>query len=210
MFGRPSEPVGFNRLELPCIWARDGGPVGGMPWSQPVSMPAMWIPDGYQGPPPGYPWMEFGRLTLPAEPRAAGAPTAGAVIPGGAVPAAAAPDVAPSPRWLAAVPLAPGADDTARSPHPGYADPNVGAATQARDVLSDLRAAMVALDAASQSNPIVASLARNGSGAGISAYTSDISSSTANVLGMSRDQLRAALAEWLPATSVPPISSRDA
>src|SRR3954471_9176648 len=36
-----------------------------------VVIPFIWIPDNYEGPRPGYPWFEAGRMTLSAEQLAA-------------------------------------------------------------------------------------------------------------------------------------------
>lgn len=57
--------MSFDRLELPCIWIPEGGELPmPLPWGNPAIFPAIFIPDGYQGPPLGYPWIEFGRMTL--------------------------------------------------------------------------------------------------------------------------------------------------
>ncbi len=35
-----------------------------LPWGNPALFPTIFIPDGYEGPRLGYPWIEFGRMTL--------------------------------------------------------------------------------------------------------------------------------------------------
>ena len=56
--------MSFGYLEVPCIWVPEGGKLPAIPWGDPAIFPAIFIRDGDQGPRPGYPWIEFGRMTL--------------------------------------------------------------------------------------------------------------------------------------------------
>jgi hypothetical protein len=138
-----------------------------------VTFPAVFIPDGYDGPRLGYPWIELGRMTLPGRrvaahglsDRGTSAPdlAAAGVSRSGAVDATTAP-YAP----MAAVPvvgeipgeangaevagmIARGSDGAVRWRGSG---PDIAAAMAAWTAMSDPRVMLAALDAASASNPV--------------------------------------------------------
>ena len=153
------ESMSFENLELPCIWVPAGGKLPATPWSDPAVFRAIFIPDGYQGPRPGYPWIEFGRMTLRVrKPRGTRAANSAATSPGarqswsqsGSAPRAV------TLGQVAAGPLAP--SDGTRLEAKAY--PDLGATVRSWTDLSDLRATMSALDALKPSNPWVASAAR--------------------------------------------------
>ncbi|HME23311.1 MAG TPA: hypothetical protein VKI44_18620 [Acetobacteraceae bacterium] len=56
--------MGFDRVELPAIWVPEGASLPAGIWPHAVCFRAILIPDDYDGPRPGYPWVEFGRMTL--------------------------------------------------------------------------------------------------------------------------------------------------
>ena len=73
MPGKPFEPIGRDRLELPCIFIPEGyqGPRPGYTLGRnTVEFRCIFIPNDYEGPRPGYPWIEFGRMTLEPKPAA--------------------------------------------------------------------------------------------------------------------------------------------
>jgi hypothetical protein len=64
----------LTRLELRCSWLSDGWDnageraqrreVANLVGGQPAALRAIWLPDDYNGPQPGHPWIEFGRMML--------------------------------------------------------------------------------------------------------------------------------------------------
>ncbi len=138
----------------------------------------MWIPEGYDGPRPGYPWIEVGRMMLPGADRTVGAPfdrphqpdqaipsdlrwpvaSDTPSTPGGAVAPTGGPDDRstelrgqPLPRDSADFSAVAAGDSRVSVVGPDY--PDIGAAMMAWDSLSDARAASMALDAISRRNP---------------------------------------------------------
>lgn len=182
MTERPTKPMGFDRLPLPCIWVPDGCEPPPLPWSNTVAFRAIWTPDDHQGPQPGYPWIEFGRMTLPRAAEASnnraassnGVTAAGATVaeigqrtdaPGRDVAAASVPDVIG--QFVGDAQTAGAGDDravAARAWLAGYICLDVGATMKAWNALSDPRFTLTALDALSGSNPVVKSLAREAGG----------------------------------------------
>lgn len=151
----------FDDLELPCIFVPEGGKLPAIPWGDPAIFPAIFIPDGYQGARPGYPWIEFGRVTLrvdkarrPRKP--ASAPTTAPTRPSPSVsytePSAVTPD---QPATGSLAPRGIGLEGTMR---PTNALPDLGAAVRTWNSLSDLSATMAALDALSPTSPYVRGL----------------------------------------------------
>ena len=73
MSGKSFEPIGRDRLELPCIVIPDGYE-GVRPshafGRDALQLDCMFIRGGDGGPRPGYPWIEFGRMTLHRGPAA--------------------------------------------------------------------------------------------------------------------------------------------
>jgi hypothetical protein len=62
-------PVGRDDLEMPCVFIPDGGHApGALYGGGTAEFRCIFIPYGYDGPPPGYRWVEVGRMTLGAEP----------------------------------------------------------------------------------------------------------------------------------------------
>ena len=155
--------MSFENLELPCIWVPAGGKLPATPWSDPAVFRAIFIPDGYQGPRPGYPWIEFGRMSLRVrKPRGTRAANSVATSPGarqswsqsGSAPRAV------TLGQVAAGPLAPSGGNSDGTRLEAKAYPGLGATVRSWTDLSDLRATMSALDALKPSNPWVASAAR--------------------------------------------------
>ncbi len=70
----PREPMAFDRVEIPAIWVPRGSPMPQGVFAHPVCFDAIWIPDGYDGPMPGYPWVQFGRMTLSQQQASVGGP----------------------------------------------------------------------------------------------------------------------------------------
>ncbi len=153
----------FDNLELPCIFVPEGGKLPEIPWGDPAMFPAIFIPDGYQGPRPGYPWIEFGRMTLQVpkarRPREA---ASAATAAGTRQSMASVSDVEPravAPDQLAGGSFAPigrNSDETRRATN---VYPDLGATVRSWTSPSDLRAMTSALDALSPSSPFVASAA---------------------------------------------------
>ena len=130
---------------------------------------AMWIPDDYQGPPPGYPWIEVGRMALPPKSKSAGAranraassngiTAAGATVAGtGQRTDAPGPDAAAASapgdvigQFVGDARTAGAGDDraaAARAWLAGCMYPDVGATMKAWNALSDPRVTLTALDA---------------------------------------------------------------
>jgi len=129
----------------------------------------MWIPDDYQGPPPGYPWIEVGRMALPPKSKSAGAranraassngiTAAGATVAGtGQRTDAPGPDAAAASapgdvigQFVGDARTAGAGDDraaAARAWLAGCMYPDVGATMKAWNALSDPRVTLTALDA---------------------------------------------------------------
>ncbi len=154
-------PGGWDQVEFPCIWIPDGAPVPPLPWGNPVLFRAIFIPDGYEGSRPGYPWVEFGRMTLARTTAAA----AGSGAPHRRKPADATPSI-----WSATVssvpvePLASARSDEARGPggwgsrgHSLSHYLDVRATMRLRDVTYNAKAALAGLEATSASNPVLRS-----------------------------------------------------
>ncbi len=158
----PTRTMSFDRPEVPCIWIPEGDELSPtILWSNPAIFSAMLIPDGYQGPRPGYPWIEFGRMTLPVGEAGSGQTAGSAATTAMTRPSPLGSDG--EPRVVAfdqldAGPPAPGIRNSDETRLATNADPDLGATI--RNVLSDLGAAMTALDALSPSNPLVASVAQ--------------------------------------------------
>ena len=67
----PSEPIGRDRVELPCIFIPDGdqGPLPSSAFGRDtLELRCIFVSDGHDEPRPGYPWIEFGWLTLDPAP----------------------------------------------------------------------------------------------------------------------------------------------
>jgi hypothetical protein len=78
----PSEPTGRDRVELSCIFIPDGdqGPLPSSAFGRyTVEFRCIFVSDSHDEPRVGYPWIEFGRLTLNPSP---GRPASG-VSPAG-------------------------------------------------------------------------------------------------------------------------------
>lgn len=160
MVDEPFEPMGFDIVEVPFIW----------------------VPDGSDDPRPGYPWFEAGRMTLSAEQLAAWRPSdswrwsgqARSAGQGEAVAeqGAATPDQhsmllqafgdAPEQVVMGSQPTGVGNEiaAAAEARFARYSPSEIAEAIEAWHALSDLRAILAALDAASASNPIVRLLAQ--------------------------------------------------
>jgi hypothetical protein len=142
-----------------------------------VVIPFIWIPDNYEGPRPGYPWFEAGRMTLSAEQLAAAPGTHATTQASEARVAADAAAATEQPTSLAdpdtgrprqQIVTGPLTDNTAywainsetESQRIGELRAQVDAAVRAWRAVSDPRAIVTALDAASGSNPVVKALGR--------------------------------------------------
>lgn len=141
-----------------------------------VAFRAMVIPDGSDRPLPGYPWVEFGRVTLGRGPARARLPasrktstTAGTTaeaarsdagdltnMPDSSLTASA---VLGEAAGEASVDRPAGVGDGGGIRLGGYGYSDIAAAMAAWNALSDPRVTLAALDAASASNPVVKSLA---------------------------------------------------
>jgi len=172
------QPFGLDRSELPCTFIPDGyeGSRAAFVGFDRLELRAIWFPNDYQGPQPGYPWVEFGRMTLPSERTA----LARQGLPSGtgteAVDTGVTTGRSAAARGLegAARPLrgqAPGGAQTVGTPDDGmtvvtaplvYTYPDIDAAMQAWYALRNPSATLAALDALSASNPVVKTLARKG------------------------------------------------
>ncbi len=182
MARQPSDPIGRDHLEMPCIWlpddhddsARDA-PSDRLTRAREASVPfggdrveirCIWIPDGYEGPRPGYPWIEVGTMILPAETKPVRVPNH-MLQPGRAVPGdptePTARDAVSAPYGESAASAGPG--NVSGIPDDGVAAaknwltspadpgyPDIGAAMKAWDALSDPRATLAALGAAVKRN----------------------------------------------------------
>ena len=176
-------PFGHHTVKLRALLIPDSDPNGlsaadivNAIGSGAVAFRAMFIPDGSDLPLPGYPWVEFGRVTLDRGPTRARLPasrktstTAGTTaeatgsdagdltnMPDLSVTASAVPGEAAGEAgvgWPAGV----GDGGGIRLGGSGYSD--IAAAMAAWNALSDPPVTLAALDAASASNPIVKSLA---------------------------------------------------
>ena len=160
----PDQPFGLDHFELPCIFIPDGhhSSRAAFVGFDRVEFRAIWIPDDYQGPRPGYPWVEVGRMTLPSEQAAREERPRRMALAGADGPAASA----------AAAPVAAGVGGCANrtrlseagdSGCSGQRDRSVIAPFGPRrlpNTLPDLRATLAALEAVSVSNPVLISLAR--------------------------------------------------
>jgi hypothetical protein len=64
-------PVDLNCVAFPCVWLPEGcqDPLTGALGVHPLALRAIWVPDGYDGTPPGGQWVEFGRITLSDDPQ---------------------------------------------------------------------------------------------------------------------------------------------
>jgi len=150
-----------------------------VPWANAAVFPAIWIPDSHQGPRPGYPWVEFGRMALPPDPETAPVPARRTVMPPqtglpadtlaarGQPAAMLSDDLAvgvsqADPKRFVASPVAPGIAPKANASRTGYAHLDIGAAMEAWNALSDLRSVRAALDATSPPTRIVEALAEMG------------------------------------------------
>jgi hypothetical protein len=144
----PSEPIGRDRVELPCIFIPDGdqGPLPSSAFGRDtLELRCIFVSDGHDEPRPGYPWIEFGWLTLDPAPggrafkRTASASTDAAV---------AAADQAAAKRTAALSPATPASGELSR-----YAEPDIAATMALWHALSDPRASLATLDAASTTGP---------------------------------------------------------
>ena len=147
-----------------------------------IEVPFIWVPDGYAGPRPGYPWFEAGRMTVSAE-RLAAWSAANASLRSGQAQSAdhggtadkqrhVPPDQrqvqyqesgdVPEQTVTGAWSVDFGNETTTATERPlaRYGPSEIGTATEAWDALSDPRIALASLYAASASNPIVKTFAR--------------------------------------------------
>ena len=185
---QPLATIGRDELELPCVWAPDRKNEAALPTlSHEVSQSlghaslairAIFQLSGYGGPGPGFPWVEFGRMTLTTE--ATGDRTALADNLSRGVAGSAGTDIDPRaatilPEALAdgetIPPAAPKAGGAYHVTHPatpitGATSTDLGDAITAVNSLHDLRIMLAASEALSPSNPIIASLAAGVSPAG--------------------------------------------
>lgn len=171
MSGEPSQPIGRDRVDLPCIFV-PGSHQGSRPsyafGREPTEFRCIFTPEGYTGPPPGYPWIEFGRVMLDPEPTAgpfdqAARETSDAAASATGQPGAAAePTMAPLPPEPASgefgVYSTPPGTGGPRRVRPfgelgGYASPDITATMALWNWLSDPRAILAAVGAVSTTGP---------------------------------------------------------
>lgn len=157
------EVLGRDDFQLDCYFYPEtlgGIPLAGM-GSNRLQIPCIFLPDGFDGPPPGYPWIYLGRMNL--EPSASDSSflsgdlsrSDSMSVQQRHVSAGATPDVQSS------------AGPIDRSSLPAVPKPAITA-----HPLTDLRSTLAALDALTGSNPIVQSMARPIYGADSSALES--------------------------------------
>jgi len=161
------EPIRRDRLELDCIFVPDGSedPQSGSTLGRnPLGLPCIFVPDDHGGQRLGYPWIEFGRMTLHRKP-AADAPgrmRAREEIGNAPVlPAIRRPGAATGPTRAVSSPGSHAGDLSAHSPAQsasdprrapsvadadGYTSPDLTATMEAWNSLSDPRAILAALD----------------------------------------------------------------
>jgi hypothetical protein len=82
-------PYGHNTLKLPAIFIPDGNPdnistadILRIIGPHAVMIRAIFTPDGSDAPPPGYPWVELGPMTLPPKKGPTETPSTAAPRPG--------------------------------------------------------------------------------------------------------------------------------
>jgi hypothetical protein len=156
--------MSFDRLELPCIWIPEGGELPAtLPWGNPAIFRAMFIPDGHEGPRPGYPWIEFGRMSLRVG-SAGGtrqAPSA-ATRQSRSVPDAEPRAAALDPPVVGSfAPPGGNSDETSRATK---VYPDLGATVRSWTAISDVSATKAALDVLSPNSPYVRGLTGMGQG----------------------------------------------
>ncbi len=181
MPGQPSRPIDRDRAAVPCIWIPDDEGTGsgrtaqshgvaGISGRDRLEIRAIFIPDGYDGKRPGYPWVEVGRMALgqrPATIRATAARSTPlrvddpAAITGRATaPRTAGPGPEASPPAPLGQPLDAAATGSSADGGVTAVYPDIAATICSWNAVSGPRDALAGLDATSPSNPIVVSLAK--------------------------------------------------
>jgi hypothetical protein len=149
----PSEPIGRDRVELPCIFIPDGdqGPLPSSAFGRDtVEFRCIFVPGSHDEPRPGYPWVEFGWLTLDPAPTAGGFKRTASASTDAAVAAA---DQAAARRTTALSPATPASGVSPAGELSRYAEPDIAATVALWHALSDPRATLATLDAVSTTGP---------------------------------------------------------
>jgi hypothetical protein len=161
MSGEPSQPIGRDRLDLPCIFVPEShrGPRPSHAFGRgTVEFRCIFMPDDYAGPRPGYPWIEFGRMTR--DPATATGPfdeAASETSSAAAGPTMARASETPGSGKSGTHPPATDSSGPRRTPPGGglgsYGSPDITATMALWNWLSDRRAILAALDAVSTTGP---------------------------------------------------------
>jgi hypothetical protein len=157
-------PVGRDDLEMPCIFMPDGGHApGALYGGGTAEFRCIVVPEDYDGPGPGYPWIEVGRIVLedetPINPATTGTwPTAKRGTQAGVT----SPSRPAGPVSIGMQPstVAHGGGPDARSRSSGVADLDIAATMAAWNAASDPRTALAAFNSASDTSPAIKSLAQ--------------------------------------------------
>jgi hypothetical protein len=153
-----------DRLEMPDTFIPDGSFGSRAAYGHgTLELRCIVVPDDYDGPAPGYPWIEVGRITLGAE------PSAGQMTSGTWPTAERGAETATTSLWRPAISesfggqpstVAHGGGVGAGSPPSAVADLDIAATMAAWDSVSDPHTTVAVLNSASDTSPAVRSLAQ--------------------------------------------------